>query len=199
MAEDEGSSPRVRGKPPAQSNSGREGGLIPARAGKTLPVMKSAKSRAAHPRACGENRVRILAADKVRGSSPRVRGKLAPSPPACGAPGLIPARAGKTSVRLKIVRRLGAHPRACGENRRLPQSKADCPGSSPRVRGKRAIMRPRFMLGRLIPARAGKTVGGGPGAATWKAHPRACGENASGSSAPFTVMGSSPRVRGKPD
>ena len=74
-----------------------------------------------------------------------------------------------------------------------------CPrgGSSPRVRGKLVVRGGPGSLGRLIPARAGKTM---PTALTvckhW-AHPRACGENKNNHYAHQLHGGSSPRVRGK--
>ena len=51
-----GSSPRVRGKRRENGDLHEQDGLIPARAGKTRSVCGSARVRAAHPRACGENR-----------------------------------------------------------------------------------------------------------------------------------------------
>ena len=54
-----GSSPRMRGKPPARNTRNCSSRLIPAHAGKTSnPVADSIISRA-HPRACGENRERL--------------------------------------------------------------------------------------------------------------------------------------------
>ena len=73
----------------------------------------------------------------------------------------------------------------------------DCDGSSPRVRGKPRPRRPRVVPARLIPACAGKTIGGRSGVDGPGAHPRACGENSSAPSPPASALGSSPRVRGK--
>ena len=52
-----GSSPRVRGKPGWWPRAPRESGLIPARAGKTRASTPWRRTRRAHPRACGENRM----------------------------------------------------------------------------------------------------------------------------------------------
>ena len=91
----------------------------------------------------------------------------------------------------------GAHPRVSGENS-LPQLVGLPPeGSSPHERGKRICEHHGGSQGRLIPARAGKTL-----VACWfgyvlAAHPRSRGENG------FSVImfgrkcGSSPRERGK--
>ena len=111
-----GSSPRVRGKRPAQGR-GRRG-------------------RRPHPRACGENQHVEVELTPEAGSSPRVRGNLPGrqrrpegeglSPRVRGKPGLrdaelaaeglIPACAGKTFACELALRAGGAHPRACGEN-----------------------------------------------------------------------------------
>ena len=114
-----------------------------------------------------------------------------------GRRGLIPARAGKTSRRTRPPARWSAHPRACGENRTGSLGRRGAVGSSPRVRGKR----PCCLLGRggvgLIPARAGKTTSIRRHRCSPRAHPRACGENASLDLESSVFIGSSPRVRGK--
>ena len=51
----DGSSPRGRGKPDRHVIDARMHGLIPAWAGKTLPVNAAFCLRAAHPRVGGEN------------------------------------------------------------------------------------------------------------------------------------------------
>ena len=50
----------------------------------------------------------------------------------------------------------------------------------------------------LIPARAGKTCRAPSAPSSSRAHPRACGENATNAAMCRTPSGSSPRVRGKP-
>ena len=73
------------------------GRLIPARAGKTRKVPLGASGQAAHPRAGGENASANSGRPAVSGSSPRGRGKLSLAAHLFGIPGLIPARAGKTT------------------------------------------------------------------------------------------------------
>ena len=51
-----GSSPHVRGKHRGPGLAGGERGLIPACAGKTVPVAPAGSAAWAHPRMCGENR-----------------------------------------------------------------------------------------------------------------------------------------------
>ena len=110
---------------------------------------------------------------------------------------LIPACAGKTRPCGSWRGRRRAHPRVCGENSLAAQDTEPQWGSSPRVRGK-----PRFgardePAWGLIPACAGKTSGTAPVRAHGRAHPRVCGENATGAGGKGWVGGSSPRVRGK--
>ena len=131
-----GSSPGVRATRRGVGGRVWRAGLIPARAGKTVVRRRTASSERAHPRACGENLMNSSSSTRVKGSSPRVRGK----PDGAGDPGaevgLIPACAGKTGRRPRAPLRRSAHPRVCGEN---PSSGRQFPpvrGSSPRVRGK---------------------------------------------------------------
>ena len=93
---DRGSSPRVRGKPHTAAKPISKFGLIPARAGKTGAAAPGRVSRAAHPRACGENQTPEVGVLQDIGSSPRVRGKRARVGVRAALRGLIPARAGKT-------------------------------------------------------------------------------------------------------
>ena len=90
-----------------------------------------------------------------------------------------------------------AHPRACGENGLSVDHVRPRSGSSPRVRGKPPSGTRVRRRGRLIPARAGKTVSGSAITFPSGAHPRACGENPHGRRPVVSRGGSSPRVRGK--
>ena len=173
-----GSSPRGRGKPGITSADGQTYRLIPARAGKTSERARDVALHEAHPRAGGEN------ARSSRGRRESLR--------------LIPARAGKTvGVGVRWGMR-AAHPRAGGENLRLFDKFGGLHGSSPRGRGKRRRIPGRAAAARLIPARAGKTRSIMSRAASRQAHPRAGGENSSGMSWFWSLVGSSPRGRGKP-
>ena len=111
-----GSSPRGRGKPPVQERAGDVGGLIPARAGKTLLESKLELLKRAHPRAGGENGIPTARVLQPGGSSPRGRGKRRVHRQAAPLRRLIPARAGKTPTRTRCRPRTSAHPRAGGEN-----------------------------------------------------------------------------------
>ena len=194
----DGSSPRVRGKPPATPRARRAVGLIPACAGKTPRSQPETSSSAAHPRVCGENAEDYALKSEVAGSSPRVRGKPYTNPMHMVRGGLIPACAGKTALLTPKPAPPWAHPRVCGENGAIDLGSRPMLGSSPRVRGKRRSSSAPPRRPRLIPACAGKTARRRRRPQPARAHPRVCGENPSIESHLSPPDGSSPRVRGKP-
>ena len=113
---DEGSPPRMRGKPRGLIQSYWVTGITPAHAGKT-PHQKEVKNEIwDHPRACGENQGESYEEFVEKGSPPRMRGK----PPFIRVnllcPGITPAHAGKTSKKCGAIPATKDHPRACGEN-----------------------------------------------------------------------------------
>ena len=168
----------MRGKPRSLTRPSWTSGLIPACAGKTHQPYQIRRHPRAHPRVCGENQRVRRAGGRHAGSSPRVRGKRSPSETEEALRGLIPACAGKTSVRSIARPRTPAHPRVCGEN----YGKANTVATPPR----------------LIPACAGKTPRTQYRGSECRAHPRVCGENTPFEALTLSSHGSSPRVRGKP-
>ena len=94
-----GSSPLTRGKHCIHGPTTQGAGLIPAHAGKTVPMELSAAFTRAHPRSRGENVFAHVDASACSGSSPLTRGKPRHLAPSLGYPGLIPAHAGKTARR----------------------------------------------------------------------------------------------------
>ena len=71
-----GSSPRMRGKPNPTREMERRTRIIPAHAGQTTGTTRFREGFPDHPRACGANHVPQQDARQPRGSSPRMRGKL---------------------------------------------------------------------------------------------------------------------------
>ena len=193
-----GSSPRMRGKRSVEHFDGRHCRLIPAHAGKTVFSSIFEPPSPAHPRACGENSGISLKLSFQEGSSPRMRGKHGRGYPPQKHARLIPAHAGKTLWSDRWQPYLGAHPRACGENNIEQDWLSFTRGSSPRMRGKRAVSSAPLGTARLIPAHAGKTAVGSLCHQCHPAHPRACGENADLLASYLPDAGSSPRMRGKP-
>ncbi len=192
-----GSSPRGRGKRVQVGAHLVHVRLIPARAGKTVPLRRVYCETEAHPRAGGENTGRVFGRASSKGSSPRGRGKLSQTVGGTVTPGLIPARAGKTRTMPTMIANAVAHPRAGGENSFQSARAIQSKGSSPRGRGKRRTRLPEGRRRGLIPARAGKTRDRRGVVREEPAHPRAGGENANARACSPVQGGSSPRGRGK--
>ena len=69
-------------------------------------------------------------------------------------------------------------------------------GSSPRMRGTLLRDDGTLWLNRFIPAHAGNTPRDGRTTSANTVHPRACGEHALFAAVAFSIVGSSPRMRG---
>ena len=111
-----GSSPLTRGKRGSQSPRSGDAGLIPAHAGKTLALLDEEKVPRAHPRSRGENFRLSGFYLLLTGSSPLTRGKPTRKTSTSTTHRLIPAHAGKTTMRRCSPDRSPAHPRSRGEN-----------------------------------------------------------------------------------
>ena len=132
-----GSSPLTRGKRNDPMDTFVRSGLIPAHAGKTVPVLLRHPPGAAHPRSRGENRSRGERRGGHAGSSPLTRGKPIARRATRRARGLIPAHAGKTKIQQALSDMGAAHPRSRGENGSAASIISVRSGSSPLTRGKR--------------------------------------------------------------
>ena len=133
----------------------------------------------------------------MRGSPPRVRGKVKTMHRTVTGVGITPACAGKRTDELFCVRVVRDHPRVCGEKLWHPRRRKTASGSPPRVRGKGRCGRVRQPERGITPACAGKSPTAELRAGCCRDHPRVCGEKGPGSvNRPF-VRGSPPRVRGK--
>ena len=111
-----GSSPPVRGARVPRHGASVKIGLIPARAGSTVVAETPSASARAHPRPCGEHALTGQEITGVEGSSPPVRGALKQGVQRLGGNGLIPARAGSTTLFVRWLFPIRAHPRPCGEH-----------------------------------------------------------------------------------
>ena len=172
-----GSSPLTRGKLSLPVDATQAHRLIPAHAGKTRELWTRNSRPRAHPRSRGENIKTALGEYADDGSSPLTRGKRTTHSVPRKEHGLIPAHAGKTTPHTDHTPHTRAHPRSRGENSLVYPATESCSGSSPLTRGKRRDpVRPR-VLGRLIPAHAGKTPRAHARASSSRAHPRSRGEN----------------------
>ena len=172
-----GSPPRVRGKRDLDESLGKDAGLTPACAGKTMLRFVIVAHPRAHPRVCGENQRLHPNARRGPGSPPRVRGKLVVPLRRRHDRRLTPACAGKTCGAARRPGPPSAHPRVCGENSHCVVREFTLEGSPPRVRGKQVQEVDTAVSGRLTPACAGKTPPATAPASSARAHPRVCGEN----------------------
>ena len=172
-----GSSPLTRGKRTDVEAARLAYRLIPAHAGKTVPISSVMVMVGAHPRSRGENANTRTDALQSVGSSPLTRGKRDRALVRTDSSGLIPAHAGKTPPRRPPLTSTWAHPRSRGEN--CPKKcfrRRKC-GSSPLTRGKRRFVGITTIKRGLIPAHAGKTIQGRNPSGPTRAHPRSRGEN----------------------
>ena len=114
----------------------------------------------------------------------------------CARPGIIPAYAGNTLPRSRLVSAVWDHPRICGEH---DGSNADAlmhRGSSPHMRGTqiRAVL--LLPHGGIIPAYAGNTRSRHRALLNDGDHPRICGEHFPQTRIDDFKQGSSPHMRG---
>ena len=110
---------------------------------------------------------------------------------------IIPARAGPTSSGCQRTTAVPDHPRSCGANIRELTTKQAVEGSSPLVRGQLTISRTRWLVPRIIPARAGPTVFPPSRLLSPADHPRSCGANGFRQAPGIIARGSTPLVRGQ--
>ena len=155
-------------------------GLIPARAGNTVPAVARPPARGAHPRSRGEHTTRRAISSGDPGSSPLARGTPPLRAPKHIATGLIPARAGNTDVPDIVERAYRAHPRSRGEHAGFNIIRTTSTGSSPLARGTHIFPKGKPKCPGLIPARAGNTFGSKIATARKGAHPRSRGEHRMG-------------------
>ena len=132
---------------------------IPAYAGKTAFCCTTESKLSEHPRVCGENSPTLRPRCGWIGTSPRMRGKRMWRLDSLLGPRNIPAYAGKTAACRLVPIAPAEHPRVCGENNDPGLPPVNQIGTSPRMRGKRALIGDVLRMARNIPAYAGKTSG----------------------------------------
>ena len=194
-----GSSPPVRGTGFRVRGVARGCRFIPARAGNRGTQRRFRIDTPVHPRPCGEQHSLHPWAKYSFGSSPPVRGTEAQFYRYRDFFRFIPARAGNSNCLPVMVIIISVHPRPCGEQsydcRFCPVST----GSSPPVRGTDHQRSAPALLCRFIPARAGNSHASGPKYRRAAVHPRPCGEQVRRGCGIYTLVGSSPPVRGTAD
>ena len=170
--------------------------LIPARAGNTVPSLVRVSVFQAHPRSRGEHDINHPFLFGRAGSSPLARGTLGGMLVDSGKARLIPARAGNTLALTAPYARSSAHPRSRGEHLQAFRAAFLDAGSSPLARGTPPDCNYADNRGRLIPARAGNTLGYCRPRRSRAAHPRSRGEHILQRHLCPLHYGSSPLARG---
>ena len=194
----QGSSPLARGLLYSRFYSGAADGIIPARAGFTEPVGDGGVGARDHPRSRGVYGASVWCRCVMWGSSPLARGLLFSSSLIGVVGGIIPARAGFTSRRLRGRLPGQDHPRSRGVYLRLPAASASLSGSSPLARGLLQTVWNGIKLAGIIPARAGFTRILPHGRVKNEDHPRSRGVYGPEGHADGPEPGSSPLARGLP-
>ena len=133
----------------------------------------------------------------LTGSSPLVRGKHKDVEVSASDDRIIPACAGQTHSFRPQPCGHSDHPRLCGANLASIVALGFAIGSSPLVRGKRAIIITITEQARIIPACAGQTIDWLDSNVFTADHPRLCGANRALADKSVFEGGSSPLVRGK--
>ena len=171
-----GSPPRGRGKVCIATGLRVSDGITPAWAGKSSN-RKSVEAMARdHPRVGGEKPADYITPSDPEGSPPRGRGKVSSVSMCTRSPGITPAWAGKSILSVQRDCPLGDHPRVGGEKSSVPVSPPGLSGSPPRGRGKDYHDTTTYMMARITPAWAGKSVSGGSPSSRSRDHPRVGGE-----------------------
>ena len=137
VVQQSGSSPLARGGQATIEDGATYIGLIPARAGRTCPLLGSRPAQRAHPRSRGADRDSWIPWASNVGSSPLARGGLPWAVATVGGRGLIPARAGRTAPSVTEGARSWAHPRSRGADFDVSVEQVGVRGSSPLARGGR--------------------------------------------------------------
>ena len=145
---------------------------------------------------CGEQLLLLPDLMPRLGSSPRVRGTECALASASYEPGIIPACAGNSSLRLADNIAFWDHPRVCGEQKLNDDNTQRVWGSSPRVRGTEENLIVILSVTGIIPACAGNSLVKITRIFLTQDHPRVCGEQCCKNIVSELVKGSSPRVRG---
>ncbi len=191
-----GSSPLARGGPPRIRAYAETRWLIPARAGRTLELSENRFIAEAHPRSRGADCRLTLTRFSRSGSSPLARGGPEADWRDAGSFRLIPARAGRTGYPVHEINTEWAHPRSRGADTGVLLHVRTDQGSSPLARGGLFAYCSVFIVGRLIPARAGRTCGGSTVRLAARAHPRSRGADVICEPPNGAQVGSSPLARG---
>ena len=193
-----GSSPHTRGARVRELLHRLVQRIIPAYAGSTSRIRRSARPVWDHPRIRGEHPSHVSTLMSPKGSSPHTRGAQGDGRYPRRRVGIIPAYAGSTESGVHVIEHTPDHPRIRGEHLDTTAVKTVLEGSSPHTRGARFPFQFRELFSRIIPAYAGSTPIGRSWRHTGRDHPRIRGEHPIAVHMKAYGTGSSPHTRGAP-
>ena len=174
---DQGLSPRGRGKPRYIAGSMRGARSIPAWAGETILYADDVLAKGVYPRVGGGNAA-VWAGEAIQdGLSPRGRGKLRGIAQHFAHARSIPAWAGETTAKRTATATSWVYPRVGGGNARYAVGRARVIGLSPRGRGKQPRSVRVVKHRGSIPAWAGETKGFYQHHPPFRVYPRVGGGN----------------------
>ena len=191
-----GSSPLARGLRHLYGAGEVRPGIIPAHAGFTLGWDSGGLGREDHPRSRGVYSSPDGCRISGRGSSPLARGLHPNRGDGGGRLGIIPARAGFTSLTPSLLSQYWDHPRSRGVYQAPDGQEEAVQGSSPLARGLRRVRSGPDWTCRIIPARAGFTRRASRIRRTSPDHPRSRGVYGEININSDVLLGSSPLARG---
>ena len=170
-----GSSPRVRSRRGKLFDRWYQHGIISACAEQTrCPCLLLPKMRD-HLRVCGADHNPRLPMFCTSGSSPRVRSRQAAVGSHARLLGIISACAEQTSLDRPAAAATWDHLRVCGADHLFRAGRRQLPGSSPRVRSRRAALESIFISPRIISACAEQTRRTSVAVESARDHLRVCG------------------------
>ena len=129
------------------------------------------------PRVCGEKFHPGVTANSIKGSPPRMRGKVARFFVRALQYRITPAYAGKRNASTVTQHTAKDHPRVCGEKHVATSATGTGTGSPPLMRGKVQSIRQNLERVGITPAYAGKSCTSCSWQPRSRDHPRVCGEN----------------------
>src|SRR5579871_3340581 len=132
-----------------------------------------------HPHACGENGCVYFGIQALRGTPPRLWGKLRRNRELSARGRYTPTPVGKTRWAGSARRSKPVHPHACGENSAHHCRFASLCGTPPRLWGKLRAEWYKYTAERYTPTPVGKTDSAFHCLCRSAVHPHACGENVS--------------------
>ena len=171
--------------------------ITPAYAGKSRNFRLSSASQRDHPRLCGEKTRPHTPWQRMLGSPPPMRGKVADKIAHIIRQGITPAYAGKSQSANDVCSHLKDHPRLCGEKVLASTVMACDRGSPPPMRGKVVNVIGVVLVTRITPAYAGKSTKKCCCCCVSEDHPRLCGEKFIFRIFCTRLLGSPPPMRGK--